>query len=170
MKGSAMPLLVRVRPNAGYLVFTAVCAAVAVYAFAHGGVAGVVAGCVLSAMLIFVASPIILSTLLRTPAVVVTEEGLRFPLLGPRLRWDEIAAVRRSVALVGPRPRPVLLIVPTVAEAVIRQVRPWLRPDVRKNLARYGTPLALFDNVLDHSVDDIFAVVQRYRPSADEVA
>jgi hypothetical protein len=59
--------------------------------------------------------------------------------------------IRRSV---GPLQRPLLLIIPTAPDAVIRQVRQWLRPDVRRNLARYGAPLALADNILDHSLDD----------------
>jgi hypothetical protein len=40
-------------------------------------------------------------------------------------------------------------------------VRPWLRRDARGNLARYGTPIAVSDRSLDHSVDDIAAAIRR---------
>ena len=163
-----MPLLVRVRPNATYLVFMFVNLVLAVAALCRGGVIGTLGGLGLMVILIVLASPIVRSSFLGTPALAVTREGLQFPLMGPRLRWDEVSDVRWSAMMVGLTSKPLILIVPAVPEAVNRQVRPWLRHDVRRRLARYGTPLVVSDSILDHSVDDIFTAIQQYRTQANE--
>jgi hypothetical protein len=160
-----MPLLVRVRPNAVYLLVLLVAAVLMIQSFRGGDVLGTILGCAMGVMLIVIASPIVRSTLLGTPALAITPDGLSCPLMGLYLRWDEIAVIRRSV---GPLQRPLLLIIPTAPDAVIRQVRPWLRRDVRRNLARYGAPLALADSIWDHSLDDILAALRRYHAPLDE--
>jgi hypothetical protein len=165
---SSMPLLVRVRPNAAYVVVMLVAAALAVDAIGRGGAVGILAGSAMIAILIVFASPIVRSSLVGTPALAVTREGLQFPLMGPRLKWNEVTDIQWSSMMVGLTRRPLLLVIPAVPEAVIRQVRPWLRRDVRRKLATYGTPLVLADTILDHSIDEIFAAIQHYRTQAGE--
>jgi hypothetical protein len=82
--------------------------------------------------------------------------------LGVRLRWAEISSVKRGVK----SGFPVLLIVPTAPEAVVGQVRPWLRSEARSHLARYGTPIVVSGQSMDHSVDDILSAIHQHHPAS----
>lgn len=48
-------------------------------------------------LVVLLGYPVLLSTVCRVPVLVVGEDGLRFPLLGPRVAWADIARVKRSV-------------------------------------------------------------------------
>jgi hypothetical protein len=132
-----------------------------------GGVSGAVVAAACGVLLALLGYPVALSTVGRVPVLVVGDDGLRFPLMGPRVAWADVASVKRSV---GGRARassvPVLLVYPADAGAVISQVRPWLRREARGELARYGTPLVLSSMSLDRSLDDIEAAIGRRVPSA----
>lgn len=110
----------------------------------------------------FSATPVVLSTVCRVPVIVAADDGIRFPLMGPRVAWADVASVRRGAggqARVGSLP--VLLVYPADAEGVACKVRPWLRRDARGNLARYGTPIAVSGTSLDRSLDDICAAISQ---------
>lgn len=157
-----MPLLVRLRPNGPYVLFTLVAAALVPFGVVRAGLLGTLVAVGGAVSLVLFGGPILVSTVCRVPVVTVEETGIRLPLMGVRLRWDEVAAVRRTAALSGKRNTPVLLIVPTEPEIVLGGVRPWLRPEARGDLARYGTPIVLSGLSLDHSLDDIAAAVHRH--------
>lgn len=156
-----MPLLVRLRPNGPYVLFTLVAAAMVTFGAVRGDLLGTLIAVGGGVMLVVFGGPIIVSTVCRVPVVAVEESGIRLPLMGVRLSWGEVATVRRTAALNGTRNTPVLLIVPAEPEAVLGRVRPWLRREARGNIARYGTPIVLSGLSLDHSIDDIAAAVHR---------
>jgi hypothetical protein len=105
--------------------------------------------------------PVVISTMCRVPVAVVDKTGVRFPLLGVRLGWSDVArvAIRADT-------RTVLLIYPVDSSGALRLARPWLRSQARTEFARYGTPIVVGDRSLDHSLDDILATVNRFRLSA----
>jgi hypothetical protein len=162
-----MPLLVRLRPNGPYVLFTLVGAALVAFGVTWADLlerlVAVVSG---SVLLVVLAGPIIVSTMCRVPVVAVEESGIRLPLMGVRLSWREVATVKRSAALRGKTHTPVLLIVPAEPEAVLGRIRPWLRREARGNIARYGTPIVLSDLSLDHSIDDIAAAAAHHQRRA----
>jgi hypothetical protein len=160
-RGVPMPLLVRLRPNGPYLLFTLVAVALVVFGATRAGLLGIPVAVGGGVLLVVFGAPIIISTVCRVPVVAVEESGLRLPMMGVRLSWSDVATVRRAAALSGKRNTPVLLIVPTDPEAVAGRVRPWLRREARGNTARYGTPIVLSGLSLDHSIDDIAAAVRR---------
>lgn len=160
--GSPGPLIVRLRPNGPYLAALLGAAAGVAYGVTLGGVPGAVIAAGAGVVLVLFGFPVVLSTVCRVPAIVVDDDGIRFPLMGPRLAWADIASVRRGA---GGRARAgspsTLLVYPADAEGAARQVRPWLRRDARGNLARYGTPIAVSGMSLDRSLDDIGAAISR---------
>jgi hypothetical protein len=158
-----MPLLVRLRPNGPYVLFTLAAAAGLTYGAIRDDVLGTLIAVSSGVLLALFGGPIIVSTVCRVPVVAVEESGIRLPLMGVRLSWREVASVRRTAALRGKTHTPVLLIVPAEPEAVLGRVRPWLRREARGNIARYGTPIVVSDLSLDHSIDDIAAAVHRRR-------
>jgi hypothetical protein len=128
-----------------------------------GGLLGVVIAAGGGIWLAALGYPMVLSTLCRVPVLVADENGIRFPLMGPAVAWPDVASVTRG-ARRGARPLspPVLQVYPADAQAAIRQVRPWLRREARRNLAWYGTPFILSDRSMDKSLDDIAtAITQR---------
>ncbi|MEV5708649.1 hypothetical protein [Actinoallomurus sp. NPDC052274] len=164
-----MPLLVRLRPNGPYVLFTLAAVVAVVFGVTRADLLGAVIAVAGAVVLVLFGGPIIVSTVCRVPVLAVDESGIRLPLMGVRLSWDEVASVRRSAALRGKTSTPVLLIVPTRPEIVVVRVRPWLLREARGNLARYGTPIVLSDLSLDHSIDDIVTAVRRRRPATGEV-
>lgn len=162
---SPEPLIVHLRPNMPYLAILLIAAVCVAYGITLSGVTGSVIAVAAGVMLVLLGYPVVLSTVCRVPVIVADGDGIRFPLMGPRLAWADVASVRRSV---GGRVRagslPVLLIYPADAEAVACQVRPWLRREARGNLARYGTPIAVSGMSLDRSVDDIGAAIRGRMP------
>ncbi|MCO5994790.1 hypothetical protein [Actinoallomurus rhizosphaericola] len=160
-----MTLLVRLRPNGPYLLFMLAAVAALVFGVTQADLLGTVIAVCGAVLLVLFGGPVVVSTVGRVPVVAVDESGVRLPLMGVRLSWDEVADVRRTVALRGKTSTPVLLIVPTQPEIVVDRVRPWLFREARGNLARYGTPIVLSDQSLDHSLDDITTAVRRLRPA-----
>lgn len=155
---SSEPLVVRLRPNLYYLAFLLVAATVLGYGITLAGALGAVIAVCAGIVLVLWGYPVVLSAVCRMPVIVADDDELRFPLMGPRLAWADVASVRRSV---GGRLRegspPVLLVYPADPEAAVRKVRPWLRREARGNLATYGTPIVVPGASLDQSLDDIDA-------------
>jgi hypothetical protein len=161
-------LVVRMRPDGVSLVFI-LCSAAGV---AGGILLGVVFGEVIAVfgglialgagvMLVRFGYPVLASTVCRVPVLVVDHDGIRFPLMGPRMAWADVASVKR---ILGGRSGslPMLLVYPVNAEAVIRQARPLARSGARKYLVRYGTPFAVPDMGIDRSLDDIDAAISQH--------
>jgi hypothetical protein len=163
-RGLSMTLLVRLRPNGPYLLFMLAAVAAVVFGATRGDLLGTVIAVCGAVLLVLFGGPVIVSTVCRVPVVAVDESGIRFPLMGVRLSWDEVAAVRRTAALRGRTSTPVLLIVPTEPQVVVDRVRPWLVREARGNLARYGTPIVLSGQSLDHSLDAIATAVRHRLP------
>jgi hypothetical protein len=159
---SPEPLIVHLRPNTPYLTILVIAIAAVAYGVTLAGLPGTVIAVAAGVMLVLFGYPVVLSTVCRVPVLIADEDGIRFPLMGPRLAWADVASVRRSV---GGRVRagslPVLLVYPADAEAVAGQARPWLRREARGNLARYGTPIVVSGMSLDRSLDDIGAAIRR---------
>ncbi|WP_433178154.1 hypothetical protein [Actinoallomurus sp. CA-150999] len=147
------------------MLFTLAAVAGVVFGVTRPDLLGVLIAVSGAVLLVVFGGPIIVSTVCRVPVVAVDESGIRFPLMGVRLSWGEVASVTRSVALRGKTSTPVLLIVPAEPEDVVRRAWPWLRREARGNMARYGTPIVLSDLSLDHSIDDIVTAVRRRRPA-----
>lgn len=161
-------MLVHVRPNGAYLVVMALAIAgvgLGVAGMLQGGStdgalgALAVAGC--GVLVVLLGFPIVVSTVFRVPALAVDEQGVRLPLMGVRLAWEDISSVTVLSEVRG-RPRPTVLIVPTAPDTVIRQARPWLRREARAKLARHGTPLVVPAASLNRSADDIGAAIGQY--------
>jgi hypothetical protein len=167
----AGPLVVRLRPNAPYLAVLLGAAAGVACGVLLSGVPGVVIAAGAGVVLVLLGYPVVLSTVCRVPVIAADGNGIRFPLMGPRMAWADVASVRRAPghgAHAGSLP--VLLVYPADAEAVVRQVRPWLRRDARGSLARYGTPIAVPGRSLSLSLDDIDAAIsQRMSPGGNRV-
>jgi hypothetical protein len=161
-------LVVRMRPDVGSLVFI-LCSAAGVaggilLGVAFGGVIAVFGGLIAlgaGVMLLRFGYPVIASTVCRVPVLVVDHDGIRFPLMGPRMAWADVASVER---ILGGRSGslPMLLVHPADAEAVIRQARPLARGGARAYLVRYGTPFAVPDMWIDRSLDDIGAAISQH--------
>lgn len=150
----------RLRPNGPYLGFMLIAAGGLAYGVTLGGLSGVVVAVAAGVMLALFGYPVVLSTACRIPILVVGNDGIRLPLMGPRLPWADVASVKRSIGhRMRPGSPPVLLIYPADAEAFAGQARPWLRREARANLARYGTPIVISDLSLDRSLDDIEAAI-----------
>jgi hypothetical protein len=159
---SPEPLIVHLRPNMPYLAILLIAAAGVAYGITLAGLPGVVIAVAAGVMVALLGYPVVLSTVCRVPVIVADEDGIRFPLMGPRLAWADVASVRRSVGGHGRvGSLPVLLVYPADGEAVACQVRPWLRREARGNLARYGTPIAVSGVSLDRSLDDIGAAIHQ---------
>jgi hypothetical protein len=76
----------------------------------------------------------------------------------------EVARVRQ---VPGPT-RPLLLIVPTDAQATLRQIRPCLRAEGRTNIARYGTPIVISQQIADRPLDEIRSAAARFHPGLSD--
>jgi hypothetical protein len=161
-------LVVRVRLEGGLLVFI-LCSAAGVaggilLGVVFGGVIAVFGGLIAlgaGVLLVQLGYPVIASTVCRVPVLVVDDDGIRFPLAGPRMAWEDVASVER---ILGGRSGslPMLLVHPADAEAVIRQARPLVRSTARTYLVRYGTPFAVPGMGIDRSLDDIGAAISQH--------
>jgi hypothetical protein len=157
-----VPFLVRLRPNAAYLALLAVGVVVVGLGITMDGVTRVVT---VACGVLFVAvlgAPVLVSTVLRVPLLAVDDSGVRLPLMGVRLEWAEVAAVRQAPGAT----RPVLLIVPRDTQAVLRRMRPWLRAEGRSHIARYGTPIVMAHHLADHTLDEIQSAVAHLQPAS----
>ncbi|MBL7493679.1 hypothetical protein I6A60_34875 [Frankia sp. AgB1.9] len=161
-----MTLTVRVRPNRLYLLIMVMGVVALAWSVVQGGPLGVVGAASSGLVLAILSYPVLVSTVFRVPVIVIGDGGIRLPLMGVNLPWEGV-----SSTAVGAHPRrleiPPLLIFPVDTEHTLRQVRPWLRREARGDIARYGSPIALLDLSLDHSVDDIAAAIAlRLHPGA----
>jgi hypothetical protein len=157
-----VPFLVRFRPNASYLALLGIGVILVGLGITMDGV---IRYLVLASGVMFVAilgTPVLLSTVFRVPMLAVDDAGVRLPLMGVRLGWADIAAVRQGS---GPT-APVLLIVPTDKQAVLTQVRPWIRAESRTNIARFGTPIVVPQQSANRTLDEIQTAVARLRPAS----
>ncbi len=155
-----MPFLVRLRPNSQYLLFLVIGLLLIGYGLTGTGairVGLVAAGALLAILLGY---PIVLSTVFRVPLIAVDDAGIRLPLMGVRLPWAELATVSHGVRANFV----VLLLVPTDPQAVLAQVRPWLRGEARKNLAEFGTPIVLMAQSMNRSLAQVAAGIDQHRP------
>ena len=163
---TAVPFLVRLRPNTAYLALLA--GGVAAFAVGSTMANGILRVLVIGSGTFFtllIGMPVLVSTVFRVPVLAVDDTGLRMPLMGVRLTWTEIARVRP-----GHDPaRALLLIVPRNPHAVLNQIRPWLRAECRTNLARYGTPIVMSQLSMNRTLDDIQAAISRHQPAAGPV-
>lgn len=156
------PLVVRLRPNGPYVAVLLLGAVLLAYGVMTGGLLGAVIAAGGGIWLTALGYPVVLSTLCRVPVIVADDGGIRFPLMGPAVAWPDVASVTRGGHAL---PSPVLQVYPADAQAAIRQVRPWLRREARRNLARYGTPFVLSGLSMDKSLDDIAAAITQRLPS-----
>jgi hypothetical protein len=156
------PLVVRLRPNGHYVAVLLLGAVLLAYGVMTGGLLGAVIAAGGGIWLTALGYPVVLSTLCRVPIIVADDGGIRFPLMGPAVAWPDVASVTRGAHTLS---SPVLQVYPADAQAAIRQVRPWLRREARRNLARYGTPFVLSGLSMDKSLDDIAAAITRRLPS-----
>ena len=164
-EGELVPFLVRLRPNAAYLIFMLIAAFAIAYGVVQvGGVPGYVITVSASLVLAMLAYPVIVSTVCRVPVLVVDRNGIRLPFMGIKLSWAELATIKHSTDLSKRTPAPVLLIIAVDPKASLAQLRPWLRREARGNLARHGTPIVLTGQSFDHSLDDITRAVHHHRP------
>jgi len=150
------------RPNTAYLAFLTAGVAAIISGFMFSGFARIfiiVGGVALAVLL---GGPVLASTVLRVPILTVDAAGVRFPLMGVRLGWADIMAVRQSITPA----RAALLIVPRDKEAALRQMRPWLRAEGRTNIASYGTPIVVSQHSIDHKLEDIQSAVAHFRPAS----
>jgi hypothetical protein len=159
----AVPFLVRLRPNAAYLGLLTLGAALVALGITTGGFAGALELAVGVAFVLFLGVPILISTVFRAPVLAVDSTGVRLPMMGVRLPWALIADVRPAAS---PQNRPVLLILPTDPQAAVQSMRPWVRSEGRTNLARYGTPIVIPEQSVDHSVTEMAAAIDRLRSTA----
>lgn len=158
-----MPLFVRLRPNASYLVFMGVAAAVLTWGVIRQDLIGTVVAVAGGLLLVLFAYPVVVSTVFRVPVIAIADDGIRLPLMGVDLPWEDISSTGLGAA--SPR-RPgtfALLIFPVDPQATVRQVRPWLRREARDNLAQHGSPIVVSGLSLDHSISDIEAAIARHR-------
>jgi hypothetical protein len=158
-------LLVRLRPNAAYAGILLIGVSVVVYGVFRSDAVGVVIAVAGGVFLVLLGYPVVLSTVFRVPVMAIDRDGIRLPLMGVRLRWHEVRAVKRTADLRGPAGSSVLLIIPTDAKSTLSQARPWLRRELRANLTRHGTPVVLTGRSLDRSLDEITAAIHTRSPS-----
>jgi hypothetical protein len=156
-----VPFLVRLRPNAAYLALIAAGIPMIIYGIASDGVLRLVLLVSGVLFVVLIGGPVLVSTVGRVPVLAVNGAGVRLPLMGVRLAWPEIAAVRQAS---GPT-RPALLIIPNDTAAALSRMRPWLRAEGRSNLARYGTPIVVPQQSMDHTLDQMCAAFARLRPA-----
>ncbi|XVU21601.1 hypothetical protein ACQPZJ_30560 [Actinoplanes sp. CA-054009] len=110
--------------------------------------------------LALLAVPILL-TVFRAPVLHVDEDGVRLPLAGVRLPWDDIAYVTEAPG----RNSTLVLIVPADVPGALRRMRLWSRFDGRMAIDRYGTPLVVSPEVTGGANAEILSAVARFRPS-----
>lgn len=157
-----MPLKVHLRPNVAYLALLVIGVCALGFGALDTGALRFVAFVFGGALVVLLGYPVVASTICRVPVVVVEPDGVRLPLMGVRLRWADVAAVRRGASL-GARSRPILLVVPVDPAATIRAMRPWLRHEGRGELAKYGSPVVLRQASLNRPLDDILAAIEAAR-------
>jgi len=158
----AVPFLVRLRPNAAYLALLGIgVALLGLGTTMDGPFRFLLIGCGV-VFVVILGTPILLSTVLRVPILAVDDAGVRLPLMGVRLGWAEIVRVRQAIGVAPP----VLLIVPADQQAVMSQMRPWIRSESRTNIARYGTPIVVPQQTADRTLEDIEAAIAHHASQA----
>jgi hypothetical protein len=160
----AMSLLVRLRPNGPYLLFMLAAAVGIWYGVTLASLPGGLVAASCGVVLVLFGYPVMASTIGRVPVFAVGSEGISLPLMGVRLSWPEVSSVKLGTGSGRRASVPVLLIFPADPHAAIGAARPWLRRELRGNLARHGTPIVVSGTSLDHSVDDMAAAVRQYWP------
>lgn len=160
-KGYLVRFEVRLRPNGWYVLVMVLAAVIVVLGTMEVPLFAIVIAPAGLLILAVFGCPVLVSTICRVPVVVIDNVGVRFPMLGVRLGWGEVARVAERTDT-----RKVLLIYPVDSSGVLDEVRPWLRSQARTEFARYGTPIVVRDRSLDHSLDVILSAVNRFRPSA----
>jgi hypothetical protein len=149
-------MVVRLRPNAPHLTIMAVAVGALAWGIAHGGLLGLAVDVAAGLVLVLFGYPALLSTVFRVPVMVIADDGVRLPLMGVHLPWNNVSST--GLAAVQRRPGSfALVIVPVDADDVVRQARPWLRREARNNIGRHGSPIVVSDASLDRSIDDIAA-------------
>ncbi|MEV0270448.1 hypothetical protein AB0H43_16830 [Hamadaea sp. NPDC050747] len=110
-------------------------------------------------LLLFLAglsSHVILSAVFRVPAVRIDRDGIRFPLIGVALPWEDVDEIDDQTRTSDGSDLTVLRVIPVDDDAVLRQMHFWLRRQGQANLDRYGTPIVFvgeaFDQPLHHVV------------------
>ena len=106
-------------------------------------------------------------TLDRTPVLVVDDDGIRSPLMGWDVRWDEVLGVRLFRIYIRGAPFKMLIVRVSDAAAVIDRQTPRRRrrldtPRGHAALQRGGVRFPL--TFLDTRVRDVIAAVERYVP------
>jgi len=157
-----MTLTVRLRPNVPYLTFMVLAAVTVAWGVSRGGLAGVVVVASGGLMLAVFAYPVVASTVFRVPVIVISDGGIRLPLMGVHLPWEGVSSTAIGASPRRPGKR-LLLIFPVDTTHTLRQVRPWLRREARSNDAQYGSPIVVSDQSLDHSIDDIASAIALHR-------
>lgn len=155
-----MPLLVRLRPNLAYVGFLALGLLLIVLGAVESGFIRYLQFFCGALILLGFGAPLVVSTVFRVPVLTVDAEGARMPLMGVRLQWTDMVGVRQ---VPGPR-RTMLVIYPRDPQAVINQARPWVRGDARRALARFGSPITLSQQSMDHTLDEIQSAFARLHP------
>ena len=143
------------RPNAAYLALMVAGVPLAGLGLGMAGVSRwlvIAAGAVL---VVVFGVPVLISTVFRVPVLVVDDAGIRLPLMGVRLAWAEVAAVRQTS---GPT-RPALLIIAVDNRVALSRMRPWLRSEGRTNIARYGTPIVVPEHSMDHTLEQMQSAI-----------
>lgn len=159
-------LKVRLRPNGAYVAFLVIGVVLVVLGAVRGDVLGAVLIVCGAAFAVLLGYPVVVSTVLRVPVVVVGPEGIRLPVMGVRLGWEEIVEVRPAVRVRGQAQTPVLLVLPVDPDGTVRQARWWLRREARNELASLGAPLVIDDRSLDHTLAQIRDAVAMHQPVA----
>jgi hypothetical protein len=162
-----VPFLVRLRPNASYFGLLALGAALAGLGITMGGLVGALELAVGAAFVLILGAPVVISTVFRVPLLAVDGTGVRLPMMGVRLAWAEIAAVRPGVS---PADRPVLLIVPADPQGAVRRMRPWVRSEGRTNLGRYGTPIVIPEQSMNRTVAEMRDAIAPFFAVTDPTA
>ncbi|XVV17176.1 hypothetical protein ACQP2X_23205 [Actinoplanes sp. CA-131856] len=158
-----MPLKVRFRPDTPYLgslAGFALAAALGLILVNGDNTVGTIATDGSGLVALVLALPLVLSTVLRIPVLTVDDKGIRLPHM--RLTWPHIARLTETV---GPRRRPVLLIVPADPAAALRLMNPLQRMQYQVVSAQYGTPFVVADRWLDATLGEIQAAAARLRPA-----
>ncbi|NUR69372.1 MAG: hypothetical protein HOU81_00985 [Hamadaea sp.] len=115
---------------------------------------------VLLAFLAGMSSQTILSSVFRVPAVHIDREGIRFPLIGVALPWDEVDEVDDREKTSGGSNITLFRVIPVDDEAVLRQMHFWLRRQGRAYLERYGTPIVFFGEPFDQPLHHVVYAAQ----------
>src|SRR5262245_46764454 len=97
-----MTLTVRLRPNVPYLAFMVLAGAALAWGVMQGGLVGTAVATSGGLVLALFAYPVVTSTVFRVPVIVITDGGIRLPLMGVHLPWEGVS----STAIGAPPRRP----------------------------------------------------------------